>query len=127
MGVGFCVASFSWHKGNAKASGCGTGNKHGTTLFRFIVSGGMPQGQQSDYSNFMESEDLLIFSVVPPARGKEMPLGRIAFRPSDVVSVGYNNRWDGMREITLRSGMTVMVREYEGRLPVDDLLGIRAD
>lgn len=62
----------------------------------------------------MESEDLLIFSVVPPSRGKEMTFGRIAFRAADVVSIGYNNRWDGMREITLKSGKIVMVREYGG-------------
>lgn len=41
-----------------------------------------------------------------------MIFGRIAFRGADVVSIGYNNRWDGMREITLKNGKIVMVREY---------------
>lgn len=43
-----------------------------------------------------------------------MTFGHIAFRAADVVSIGYNNRWDGMREITLKSGKIVMVREYGG-------------
>lgn len=75
----------------------------------------------------MEPEDLMIFSVVPPAKGKEMPLARIAFRANDIVSIGYNNRWDGMREITLKNGKTVLVREYEGHLSVDDLLGVKRE
>lgn len=56
-----------------------------------------------------------------------MTFGRIAFRAADVVSIGYNNRWDGMREITLKNGKIVMVREYEGRSPVEELLGVRTD